>query len=99
MSRTAAVDIPAISSDTPLRLAEAVALAFPAGGMTVSGLRREIARGRLPVEMIAGKQFVTLDGIAHMRQLCRVQVKVHVCSSAKPAMAPVARSEERRVGK
>ena len=30
------------------------------GGMTVSGLRREAARGRLAIEVIAGKHFTTL---------------------------------------
>lgn len=57
--------------NTPLRLADAVALAFPFGGMTVSGLRREIARGRLVVEVMAGKQFTTLAAIEEMRRLCR----------------------------
>lgn len=61
--------------DTPLRLDVAVREAFPAGGMTVSGLRREIARGRLEVELIAGKQFTTLAAIANMRAMCRVPVK------------------------
>ena len=56
----------------PMRLADAVAKAFPHGGMTESGLRREIGRGRLEVEVIAGKQFVTLAGINRMRELCRV---------------------------
>ena len=67
---------PEIGPTTPLRLAEAVQMAFPAGGMTVSGLRREIARGRLIVEVIAGKQFTTLQNIAEMRSQCRVQAKV-----------------------
>ncbi len=74
MSRTAATDRHAIHSDTPLRLADAVEIAFPSGGMTVSGLRREIARGRLEAELIAGKHFVTLAAIQQMRQLCRVRV-------------------------
>jgi hypothetical protein len=60
------------SPDTPLRLDVAVREAFPAGGMTVSGLRKEIAKGRLEVELIAGKQFTTLLAIARMRELCRV---------------------------
>lgn len=65
-----------IGPNTPLRLAEAVKIAFPSGGMTVSGLRREIARGRLAVEAIAGKQFTTLANIEEMRRLCRVEAKV-----------------------
>ena len=44
-----------IDLDTPLRLRDAVKIAFPLGGMTVSGLRREIKRERLTVEIIAGK--------------------------------------------
>jgi hypothetical protein len=39
--------MPDISEDAPLRLKDAVKIAFPAGGMTVSGLRGEINRGRL----------------------------------------------------
>src|SRR5262252_748327 len=59
---------PGIALDTPLRLEVAVKLAFPAGGMTVAGLRTEIRRGTLPVENIAGKLFVTLAGIDEMRE-------------------------------
>jgi hypothetical protein len=61
--------------DEPMRLADALKVAFPHGGMTVSGLRREIARGRLEFEMIAGKQFVTLRQIKEMRERCRVKVE------------------------
>jgi hypothetical protein len=61
--------------DVPLRLDVAVREAFPAGGMTVSGLRKEIARGRLTVEKIAGKHFVTLAAIQRMRELCRIVEK------------------------
>jgi hypothetical protein len=71
------LDTPAevISKDTPLRLEAAVKAAFPAGGMTVRGLRGEIAKGRLEVELIAGKLFTTLAAIARMRELCRVAPK------------------------
>lgn len=69
-----------IGPDTPLRLAEAVALAFPAEGMTVSGLRREIARGRLTVETLANKQFTTLAAIEEMRKLYRANAKVPASS-------------------
>jgi hypothetical protein len=46
-----------IDLDTPLRLNEAVKIAFPLGGMTVSGLRREIKRdalGRCTIHPPAG---------------------------------------------
>ena len=56
-----------IDLDTPLRLGDAVKIAFPLGGMTVSGLRREIKRERLTVEIIAGKQFVSLRQLEEMR--------------------------------
>jgi hypothetical protein len=55
-----------IGDETPLRLAIAVELAFPGGGMTVHSLRREIARGTLEYETIAGKQFTTLGYIKKM---------------------------------
>ena len=43
--------------------------------MTASGLRREIVRGRLMIERIAGKDFTTLESIELMRKLCRVEAK------------------------
>jgi hypothetical protein len=58
---------------TPLRLKIAAERAFPSGGMSASGLRREADRGRLIVERIAGKDYTTLHAIAEMRKLCRVQ--------------------------
>jgi hypothetical protein len=74
----------AITPDTPLRLRDAVAIAFPYGGMTVSGLRREASRDRLQIEKIAGKQFVTLQAINEMRAKCRVEPKepASICASA-----------------
>jgi len=60
-----------IDPDAPLRLDVAAKIAFPFGGMGVSGLRREIKRGRLAIETIAGKQFTTLNAIERMRELCR----------------------------
>src|SRR5262245_50347109 len=62
-----------IGPDTPLRLDMAARVAFPGGGMTASGLRREAARGRLTIERIAGKDFTTLAAIAIMREKCRAQ--------------------------
>src|ERR1700722_9412836 len=60
-----------VDATSPLRLKVAARLAFPDGSMTVSGLRREIAKGRLAYEMIAGKQYTTLADIVRMRELCR----------------------------
>jgi hypothetical protein len=52
-----------IAEDAPLRLNIAAALAYPDGSMTVSGLRREAARGRLVVERTAGKDYTTLGAL------------------------------------
>jgi hypothetical protein len=78
--------------DTPLRLEQAAKLAFPFGGMTVSGLRREAAKGRLVIERIAGKQFVTLQAINEMRAQCRADQKVPASTSANVAAAKVSTS-------
>jgi hypothetical protein len=53
----------------------AARIAFPDGTMTVSGLRREAKHGRLEIETIAHKQYVTLSAIQRMRELCRDQPK------------------------
>jgi hypothetical protein len=69
--------------DTPLRLEQAVKVAFPFGGMTVSGLRRERDRGNLGIEKIAGKEFTTLRNIEEMRAKCREQQKAQDCGSSR----------------
>ena len=62
-----------IDADMPLRLSEAAKIAFPRGGMTVAGLRREAKRGRLAIYRIAGKDFTTLNHIKGMSEQCRVR--------------------------
>jgi hypothetical protein len=62
---------PVFDRTAPMRLAHAVEIAFPHGGMTVSGLRKEATKGRLVIERIAGKDFVTLTAIDDMRAACR----------------------------
>src|SRR6516225_1708778 len=74
-----------ITADTPLRLADAVKIAFPMGGMTVAGLRRERDRNRLVIEKIAGKEFTTLAHIERMRQLCRDEAREPDSSLRQPA--------------
>ena len=77
--------------DAPLRLSKAAKLAFPDGSMTASGLRREAARGRLRIERIANKDFVTLAEIKRMRELCRVSPGDQ--STKIPPNSPFASSE------
>jgi hypothetical protein len=77
-------DIGVIRRDTPLRLEVAARLAFPDGSMKLASLRREIARGRLTYEEIAGKHYTTLANIDAMRELCRVSAKAPVSTSDLP---------------
>src|SRR5690606_32602719 len=70
--------------DTPLRLADAVRFAFPHGGMTVAGLRKEAGRGRLTVWRIAGKDFTSLAAIEGMKEACRVVANRQGCGSGQP---------------
>jgi hypothetical protein len=79
-----------IAETAPLRLADAIKIAFPQGGMTVSGLRREAARGRLAIMRIAGKDWTTLASIREMMEKCLAHPKeptsgcVHL-AAANPA--------------
>jgi hypothetical protein len=62
-----------IDDDTPLRLDVAAKIAYPRGGMTAAGLRREWKRGKLVIERVAGKDYTTLNHIKRMRELCHAQ--------------------------
>src|SRR5688572_30366979 len=77
-----------IGLDTPLRLSVAAAIAFPDQSISESSLRREAKRGRLRVEIIAGKTFTTVNEIERMRGRCRVEVRVPVSTSDQPATGP-----------
>jgi hypothetical protein len=94
LSKVSVPRLDEIANDTPLRLEVAAALAFPGGGMTVSGLRKEAARGRLVIERIAGRDYTTLAAIAKMRGQCRVQPKGLVSISYQPAETKLAASPE-----
>jgi hypothetical protein len=83
MSRGTQITPADIGPDTPLRLETAAQIAFPGGGMTVSGLRKERDRKRLVVEKIAGKEFTTLRNIERMREQCRAPQKV-LASGSNP---------------
>jgi hypothetical protein len=85
-----------IHPDEPVRLRDAVKYGFPHGGMTVSGLRREAAAGRLRVEKIANKLFTTLRAIEEMRELCRVKVEVHTSGGEKSGVKVARLSREER---
>ena len=74
--------IETITPTTPLRLDHVARLAFPDGSVGVSALRKEIARGNLRAERIAGKLFVTLAAIEDMRKRCAVQKAEPISCSA-----------------
>jgi len=70
-----------IGLDDPVPLGLAPKLFFPAGGVTIRSLRTEISKGRLVVERIAGKDYVTKRAIKQMRNKCRVQPKAPASTS------------------
>src|SRR5687768_9607196 len=80
--------LPSFGKDTPMRLAKAARLAFPDGSMTVAGLRKEAKRGRLIIERIAGRDYVTLQAIERMREKCRVEPKQSDSISASESALP-----------
>jgi hypothetical protein len=63
-------------------------MAFPDQSISENSLRREAKRGRLTIEIIAGKVFTTLNEIERMRGRCRVEVRVPVSTSDQPATGP-----------
>src|SRR5882757_819106 len=87
-----------ITPNTPLRLADAVKIAFPMGGMTVAGLRRERDRNRLVIEKIAGKEFTTLAHVERMRELCRDEARGPDFSLRVPAETRAERSPTEQPG-
>ena len=74
-----------VDLDTPYPLKDILPLAYPNGGMTISGLRKEISRGNLVVEYTAGRFFVTMRAILEMREKCRVHGKARTYGSGLPA--------------
>ena len=52
--------------------------------MSASGLRKEAAKGRLTIERIAGKDFVTLAAIQSMRNLCQIRRRASDFGSGQP---------------
>lgn len=89
-------DRASISSDTPLRLDVAAALAFPDGSMKAAGLRRERDRGRLETWFTANKEYTSLAEVDEMTRRCREEQKARSLqrSSAPVRALPSSRSEE-----
>ena len=82
--RPVPIDPSTVDQNTPLRLSDAAKIAFPFGGMTSSGLRREAKRGNLEIERIAGKDFTTFAAIAAMREKCRIRPEPKATKARRP---------------
>jgi hypothetical protein len=52
------------AQDEPMTLQEYIAAFYPNGPLTVTSLRTEIHKGRLPISTVAGKHFVTPAAVA-----------------------------------
>lgn len=87
-----------VAEDVPLRLSDAAQIAFPYGGMTEAGLRREAKRGRLQIERIAGKDFVTLAAIREMREQCHVRKNQPASGSVPSVSTKTAQFAQKRRG-
>jgi hypothetical protein len=59
-----------IDPDLPVHLAGIIPIMFPLGGTTPSSLRKEVARGRLLLMRIAGKDFTTINAVKEMLRIC-----------------------------
>lgn len=74
-----------IDPNAPIRLADAIPIAFPHGGISVSALRREASRGRLKIFRIARKDFTTIASIEEMKSSCLVPANQQDCGSGQQA--------------
>ena len=72
---------PDIDPNAPIRLADIITIAFPMGGMTVNGLRKEAGRVHLTILRMAGKDFTTLADIEEMKKICREQSSLRASGS------------------
>ncbi|MDX0450668.1 excisionase [Sinorhizobium medicae] len=91
--------------NAPMCLKDIIPIAFPHGGITPAGLRREAKRGRLKLMRIAGKDFTTLAAIEDMQRLCVVEPEqkgpaLHPADRGKAALAAArAIAHELRTGR
>jgi hypothetical protein len=73
-----------IDPNAPLPLKAAAKAAYPLGGMTGRGLRRQASAGLLKIEKHGKQLFTTLAAIGEMRQLCHVNDNQPACGSDRP---------------
>lgn len=88
------VPVDAITDTTPVPLSQAIRLFFPLGGVTKSSLRNEARKGRLVIERIANKDFVTRQAINDMRRRCRVAREAPPVPATEPRRSPATASDD-----
>ena len=88
-------------ADEPMTLQEFIAVFYPLGPITVTSLRTEIAKGRLPVARVAGKYFVTRAAVmALLAPVTRSPAESEMAARAEAARnAIVARRQDRTIKK
>ena len=81
----------AVDDDEPLTLADACREVFK-NRITPASLRAEAARGRLVIEKVGRRHFVTRAAIREMRRLCQLDVpqKDHASGSSQNESASAA---------
>ena len=83
-----------MDDDAPLTLQEACDLIFR-GNISPATLRSEARRGRLVIERIGNKDFVTPTAIKEMRKLCEI-TGTRPLQNKQPEMADAQRLEVAR---
>ena len=73
--------------DEPITLAEAVALFFPEGPLTINSFRKAAKRGDLAVRRLLGKDFTTPRAVREMTKPCQVESQSRPASSSESVMA------------
>ena len=82
-----------VAPDAPLRLAVAAQIAFPHGGITAKGLRKEAMRGKLQVWRMAGKDYTTLNAIKDMQTKCLLE-KTPGCGSSQKETSGISNMDQ-----
>jgi hypothetical protein len=86
-------------AEEPVTLAEAIALFFPNGPLTISSLRNEIRKGTLAVARVAGKDWTTPASLREMIRPCRAEKQNHRASGFVKTSTPPPGSSSTAGGK
>ncbi len=81
-----------IDDDAPMTLADACREVFR-DAITPATLKGEAAKGRLVLERIGRKYFVTRNALKEMREQCRVQVRRPASDTVRPLVQGLSEME------